>query len=121
MPSKKGHRMAARQGQLSHRSKRKPSSAQLSEAQLRGPTEAGQGAGPSSAPESGSPERNATPNLSAAPAATAPLSPRARRERQVVALQSGPGIRTELLRIGIVLFVVMAMLIVIKLTTDLGG
>lgn len=122
MPSKKGQRMASRQGQLSQRSKRRPASGQLSETQLRGPAEAGQLAGPSPALESGSPERTATaPGPSTTPAATTPLSPRARRERQTVALQTGPGMRAELLRIGIVVFAVMAMLVVLKLTTNLGS
>ena len=117
MPSKKGRRMAARQTQM--RPRHKASHPQLTEAQLRGPDEQAVEGAP--APELPSQPQEREAMRGAAATALAPsASPRVRREQQVISLQAGPSMRAELLRIGILTFVVALMVVVLRLTTDLG-
>ena len=115
MPSKKGRRVASRQAELRNRARRRPGAPHLSEAQLRGPTEQAAGGVPE-------PEVETQPQkaVAASAAATPSASPRARREQQTISLQAGPGMRAEMLRIGIVAFVVAVMVVTLRFATTLG-
>ena len=110
MPSNKGKRTASRQTQAHQRPRRK-GPPQLTEAQLRGPSEA-------AAQGSEAPQLALTP---ATPAAPATMGPRALRERQAIAIQAGPPLRSELARIGIVTFIIGAILMGLKFGTNLGA
>ena len=143
MPSKKGRHMASRQARLAQRGKRKGAARpQLSEAHLQGPESAV--SGPPGAQEAppiddstveqlvapvvaepsgdGAEEQAVAPAVAAAaPAATQAMSPRARRERQAIAAQSGPKLQSELLHIGVVMFVIVAVLVGLTFGTNLGA
>ena len=123
MPSKKGQRQASRQTQLSGRSKHR-AGPRLTEAQLRGPAEDAEAASTEPTRHSEpSEEPRAEPTTAIAAASQAPpaMTLRARRERQAIALQAGPSLRSETLRIGIVAAVVVAVLVGLKLGSDFGA
>jgi hypothetical protein len=143
MPSKKGRHMASRQAGLAHRGKHKGAAhPQLSAAQLQGPgsadssipgvqqapviddSTAEQLVAPAiTEPDSDEAEgQTVVPTMTAAgPKATRAMSPRARRERQAIAAQSGPKLQSELLRIGTVMFIIVAVLVSLTYGTDLGA
>ena len=120
MPSNKGRRVASRQTQLSNRSKRKVAQPHLTEAQLRGPSPASETALAPAQSQAADGEAEHTPAAELA-APTAALSTRARRELQAIAIQAGPSLRSEVVRIGIVMFVIGGILAGLKLATDLGA
>ncbi len=123
MPSKKGQRQAARQTQLSGRSRHR-AGPRLTEAQLRGPVEDAEAASaePTRHSESSEePRAEPTTAIVAAPQSPPVMTLRARRERQAIALQAGPSLRSETLRIGIVTAVVVAVLLGLKLGSDFGA
>ena len=132
MPSKKGKRMASRQAQLAQRSRRKGvvASPHLSEAQLKGPTTDDTPVSDSIETTKGLPENTVPePPLNPNPpvqtrggnAASQSVSPRARREQVAIATQSGPRLRSELLRIGIVMTLVVATLMGLNFGLELGA
>ena len=124
MPSKKGRQQAARQAQIRQRARHK-GRVQLTEAQLRGPspgtTESEERPADGAAADRTAEAPPAQGVVAAPRAAPPPVSLRARREQEAIALQSGPGLRSELVRIGIVTFVVAGILVGLKLGTDLGS
>jgi len=123
MPSKKGQRQAARQTQLSGRYRHR-AGPRLTEAQLRGPAaDAEAGSPDATSPSELNEEARAelTTTIAAAPQPPPAMTLRARRERQAIALQAGPSLRSEVLRIGIVGAVIVAVLAGLKFGSDFGA
>lgn len=118
MPSKKGRRIASRQTQMRHRTRR--NAPHLTTTQLQGPTEDNE---PVNLPEDNSEELGKKIGTATTPAASTPAtkSPRVRREQQVITLQAGPPMRVELMRIGILAFVIGIMVITLRFATDLSA
>ena len=117
MPSKKGRLVASRQTQLRHRTRH--NGPHLTSVQLQGATENNEQITVlQDNPDKQSKEASAGTNP--AFGSPTPLGPRARTEQQVIALQAGPAMRVELMRIGILSFVIGIMVVILRFATDLG-
>ena len=119
MPSKKGRKIASRHGQINQRAKRKVTSHSLSRAQLQGPQS-------QSNPEDIGTMGNETSSLHHGMVSQGsneqprPLSTRARRELHAIAVEAGPSLKSEVIRIGIIALFVGLALTGLKLSAVLG-
>ena len=118
MPSKKGRRMASRQTQMRHRTHK--NAPHLTGVQLQAPTEDNEAVTllQDHAEETSEKERAETHSALGSPT---PISPRARKEQQVITLQAGPPMRVEIMRIGILAFVIGIMVMTLRFGTNLGA
>ncbi len=123
MPNKKSHRVAARQAQLRQRAKQKPRRGPVAQAPQYVPPPT-----PAEAPSTEeAPQQLAGAATAAAPAPStsarvaAPAARALRRERAAGVVQTSANLRTELLRIGIVMLTVAGVLVGLKLATNLGA
>ena len=118
MPSKKGRRMASRQTQMHHRTRK--NTPHLTDVQLQAPTENNE---PITLLQDNSEETSKKESTGIHPTfgSPTPVSPRARKEQQVIILQAGPPMRVELMRIGILAFVIGIMVVTLRFATNLGA
>lgn len=119
MPSNKGRKIASRHSQINQKAKRKGASHQLSQAQLQGPqSQKDPGDADAIASEPSTLHHIAEPQ--GPNEQSRPLSTRARRELQAIAVEAGPSLKSEVLRIGVIALFVGLALTGLKLSSVLG-